>query len=236
METPPDGTLAAAEAAVSDGALVVRSADAEPSRSRIERVLEPAAMAILALATIMTAWSGYQAARWSGVQASSYSQAAARRVDATRAGTAAGQLALYDSTVFSQWATAYATGNTQLQAFERRRFRPEFEVAFDAWLATNPFVDAAAPSSPLVMPAYQVELAQQASDLEGQASALFDHGVEANQRADNYVLVTVFLAVALFLAGMASHIGRRGSEITMLVLSGAALAYSLFTLATYPVY
>ena len=177
METPIDGPPAARKAAVSDLSPVARSTAAtEGSSARTERILAPVAMLILALATVMTAWSGYQAARWSGVQASSYSQAAARRVDATRAGTAAGQLALYDSTVFSQWATAYATENTRLQAFEERRFRPEFKVAFDAWLATNPFVDAAAPSSPLVMPAHQVDLGQQANDLEGQASALFDPG------------------------------------------------------------
>ncbi len=211
-------------------------ADAEQSSARREQVLELVAMTILALATVMTAWSGYQAARWDGVQASSYSQAAAQRVDATRAGTAAGQLALYDSLVFSQWATAHATGNTQLEAFEERRFRPEFKVAFDAWLATNPFVDVAAPSSPLVMPVYTVGLQKQANDLEAQASALFDQGLAANTTADRYVLITVFLAAALFLAGMESRIGRRPTRITMLVLAGGMLTYSLLMLATYPIY
>ena len=215
--------------------MAVSAAGAEQFSARTERVLELVAVAILALATVMTAWSGYQAARWDGVQAASYSQASAKRVDATRAGTAAGQLALYDSLVFSQWATAHAMANTQLEAFEERRFRPEFQVAFDAWLATDPFVDVAAPSSPLVLPVYTLGLQKQADELETQASALFDQGLTANGTADSYVLITVFLAAALFLAGLASRISRPLTRITMLVLAGVMLTYSLLTLATYPI-
>ena len=194
------------------------------------------AVAVLALATLAAAWSGYQAARWSGVQATSFSQAAARRVDATRAATAAGQLALYDNTVFSAWIGARSTGNSQLEAFEMARFRPEFKVAFDAWLATRPFDDPAAPSSPFALPAYQVSLAHAADDFETEASHLFELGVAANQQSDDYVLITVFLAASLFFAGIASRFAWRPAELAILGLSVVTLAYGVASIVGYPVH
>ena len=212
------------------------SVAAERNLAQGGRRLELVAVTVLALGTLAAAWSSYQAARWSGVQATSYSQAAARRVDATRAATQAGQLALYDATVFSNWIAARSAGNTQLEAFEAARFRPELKVAFDAWLATRPFDDPTAPSSPFVMPGYLTELAKPSDDLEAQAAALFDRGVGANQQADDYVLNTVFLAAALFFAGIASRFAWRAAERATLGLAVVSLAYGVINLARYPVH
>ena len=206
------------------------------SDKRIERSLEIVVTAILAFATLASAWSGYQATRWSGVQSTAFSQAAAGRVDATRAATRAGQLALYDSIVFSQWATAKATGNSALATFEERRFRPEFTTAFDAWLATDPLIDAAAPSSPLVMPEYEIGLEAQSNELEAQATVSFDRGVQANQRADDYVLNTVALAATLFLAGIALRFNWRPVQIMVIGLSVVTLGYGLINIVRYPIY
>src|SRR4051812_49955090 len=50
--------------------------------SRGERRYELAAVLLLSLTTLATAWSGYQAARWSGEQSSLYARASALRVQA----------------------------------------------------------------------------------------------------------------------------------------------------------
>jgi hypothetical protein len=210
-------------------------ADARIARPS-DRSIAFVTVAVLALATLAAAWSSYEAARWSGVQASSYSQAAARRVDSTRAATQAGQLALYDNTVFSAWIGARSTGNSQLETFELARFRPEFRVAFEAWLATRPFDDPTAPSSPFVLPAYELGLAKTADDLEAQTSTLFGQGVSANQRADDYVLNTVFLAAALFFAGIASRFAWRAAELAMLGLAIATLTSGVVNIARYPIH
>ena len=47
---------------------------------------------MLALVTVGTAWSGYQAARWGGVQSVFYTQAGARRVESVRASNEANSL------------------------------------------------------------------------------------------------------------------------------------------------
>lgn len=210
---------------------------AQPGTSgQSDRAVAILSVTVLALATLAAAWSSYQAARWGGVQATSYSQAAARRVDATRAATQAGQLALYDNTVFSAWIGARSTGNAELEAFEAARFRPEFRVAFDAWLAMKPFDDPAAPSSPFILPAYELGLARAADDLEAQASGLFLQGVEANQQADDYVLNTVILATALFFAGIASRFAWRSAELAVLGLAVAALLLGAFDIARFRIH
>jgi hypothetical protein len=211
-----------------------RSAPGNPVRS--ERAVDIALVAILALATLAAAWSSYQATRWGGVQSTSYSQAAARRVDAARAATQAGQLALYDSTVFSGWLGAYWTGDARLEAFEAARFRPEFRAAFAAWLATAPFTDPSAPSSPFVMPGYLKGLAQPSDDLEAQASALFDSGVRANQQGDDYVLNTVVLAACLFFAGLASRFAWRPARLAVLAIAVLTLACGAVNVVRYPIH
>ena len=56
-----------------------------PAERRGSDRLELAAAFLLALATVATAWSGYQASRWNGEQAKAFSRANATRIESTRA-------------------------------------------------------------------------------------------------------------------------------------------------------
>lgn len=51
---------------------------------------------LLAIASLFTAWGGYQASQWGSVQSISLSQASARRTQASQAATASGQNRLLD--------------------------------------------------------------------------------------------------------------------------------------------
>lgn len=208
----------------------------KPLSRRQERALELVATIILALATLGTAWSGYQATRWSGVQAASYVTASGLRVELTKASTAAGQNKLYDSQVFSQWVNAYDVGNTALAAIYERRFRAEFRPAFNAWFATDPLHNPSAPAGPLFMPEYVSADAQQADALEKEAAAAYAFGVEANETADSYVLNTVFLASALFLAGVAGRFEWRSARIAVLATAAVALVIGLLNIVRLPVH
>jgi hypothetical protein len=97
---------------------------------------------------------------------------------------------------FTQWVDAFATGETELADFYRRRFRDEFEPAFEAWVATRPRQNPSAPLSPFAMPQYQLADTKEAERLENEATAA-SHVVRNNiQRADNYVLAVVLFAVS----------------------------------------
>jgi hypothetical protein len=53
------------------------SSSSTPADTRLDLV----AAVLLALATVATAWSGYQASRWNGEQAKAFSRASALRIE-----------------------------------------------------------------------------------------------------------------------------------------------------------
>ena len=74
-------------------------------------------------------------------------------------------------------------------------------------MATDPLHDANAPKGPLYMAEYVVADFLTADRLEAKAATTVSAGEDANETSDQYVLNTVFLASALFLAGIASRVG-----------------------------
>ncbi len=207
-----------------------------PSRwDRWEPLAEVIATVILAFATLATAWSGYQSARWGGAQSLKYSQAGALRTESTRASTKAGQIVQIDIGLFTNWINAFAVDNQELADFYEDRFRPEFTVAFETWLATDPRNNPDAPKSPFSMPEYTVSFSQEADRLEQEASITFDEGSEANEISDNYILNTVVLASVLFLAGMQSRIKSVPARMLIVILGLFILTYGLVNIATYPI-
>ena len=207
-----------------------------PSRwDRWEPLAEIIATVLLAMATLATAWSGYQSARWGGVQSSKYSQAGALRTESTRASTQAGQLIQIDVGLFTNWINAFANENDRLADFYEARFRPEFKPAFDAWLATDPRNNPDAPPSPFSMPEYNVSKTEEAEQLEQDASKTFEEGSAANQTSDDYILNTVILASVLFLAGMQSRIKSVPLRMLIVILGLAILTFGLYNIATYPI-
>jgi len=116
-----------------------------------------------------------------------------------------------------------------------KRFRAEFRPAFDAWMATDPLNNAQAPSGPMVMPQYVLADSQRATDLEAQASALFDSGNDANEFGDQYVLNTVFLASALFLAGISERFSWRILRTIVLTLASGLLLLGVFNVIRLPI-
>ena len=212
------------------------SPKAKPGRAELlDRWTEILSAIMLGLVAMATAWSGYQSARWGGVQSTKYSEAGALRVESTRASALAGQQTQIDVGLFSNWLNAYAEENLPLEEFYRERFRAEFLPAFNAWIATAPAVNPEAPSSPFAMPEYQLAAAQQAEDLEQQASATFDEGKAANQQSDDYILNAVILASVLFLAGIAPRFDWLPVRVVIIVVAFLLLVLGAYNLATYPI-
>jgi hypothetical protein len=107
--------------------------------SRHSRTVQIGEALLLSLVTIAAAWSGYAAAKWNTESRLELAQAATLRNLATRADLSALSTRNFDSSTFTAWFTAFTLEDPQKQAVAERRFRPEFKVAFDAWMATDPF-------------------------------------------------------------------------------------------------
>jgi len=197
--------------------------------------LEALSTVLLAMATVATAWSGYQATRWSGEQAIQFSKASAARIESTRASTRAGQLQLVDVTTFVQWADAYARGETVLRDFYFNRFRKEFKPAVEAWIATRPLENPDAPLSPFEMPQYRLSELARAESLTSNAEAAFALANRNNQRSDNYVLAVVLCAVSLFFAGVSTKLASIRSQTAILALGCVILLATIAWIATFPV-
>ena len=133
--------------------------------ARSDRV-ELVATVLLAVATVATAWSGYQSTRWNGEQAKAGSRANAVRIESTHAAGLAEQQTQIDVATFTQWVDAYAREETELADFYFKRFRAEFKPAVDAWVATRPLKNPDAPLTPFAMPEYKLAARAEADRLE----------------------------------------------------------------------
>jgi hypothetical protein len=205
---------------------------ATPNRETdIVEILEAILLAIVAIAT---AWGGYQAARWDGRQAELYGHASTIRTEADQALTLGGQQRLLDVTTFNTWIQARNDGRHELAALYERRFSPEFDVAFDAWISLEPFSNPSAPPGPSFMPEYRNPLLEEGARLNDRADRTFDAGTTARHHADEYIRTTVVLATVLFLLALSQRFRVRQVRIGVLVLAIGLMVYGLATLLTFP--
>ena len=202
----------------------------EHRHKRVELI----ATVLLAVAAVATAWSTYQSAQWRGDQASDTGKATAAHIASSQASTRAGQLTQIDIATFTQWVDANVAGKTELAAFYRKRFRPEFQPAFDAWLATHPLTSSSAPLTPFTLPEYKLAEAEQAASLDAQATADTEAAARANKNADAYMLAVVLFATALFFAGISSKISSVRQREIVVLLGAVILIGTAIWIATQP--
>ena len=79
--------------------------------ARCDRWIELTVVLMLSIMSLLTAWTSFEATRWGGQQTERLNEAAAYRPDAIRAASTGDHLAALDVTSFSDYLTAYATGN-----------------------------------------------------------------------------------------------------------------------------
>ncbi len=200
-------------------------------RNRVELV----ATVLLAVATVATAWSGYQSTRWNGEQAKAAARANALRIDSTKAAGLANTQTEIDVATFTQWVNAYAQEQTELADFYFKRFREEFRPAVDAWVATRPLKNPDAPLTPFAMPEYTLASRAEADRLDAEAEVQAAQARRNIQRASNYVLGVVLFASALFFAGMSTKLTSPRLRIVMLCIGCVVFLGTAIWIATTPV-
>lgn len=222
------------------------------SRERAGR-LEIAEAFLVAVAALLTAWAAFQSTKWGGVQADSFNRAGAARTESVRASNLANRQTVIDVTSFTSWVNAVASerragienglqddgsyaavAGTQ-SAFLHDRFRPEFTLAFDAWIAQRPLSDPDAASTPFELGEYRNAAAEEAAQLEQDADAAGATGRQANQRGDNYVMMTIVFALALVLVSVGAKMQSIRIRTAMAIASGCAIALGAIVLFSFPV-
>ncbi len=200
-------------------------------RDRVEVI----ATVLLAVATVATAWSGYQSTRWNGEQAKAGGRATALRIESAKAAGLANTQTGVDVATFTQWVDAYALHEKELADFYFRRFRPEFKPAVDAWVATKPLKSRSAPLTPFAMPQYKLKARADAERLDAAAAGFSARVLTNIQRASNYVLGVVLFASALFFGGMSAKLTTPRLRVAMLTIGCAIFVCTAVWMATSPI-
>ncbi|MET1010005.1 MAG: hypothetical protein ABWY96_08145 [Gaiellaceae bacterium] len=202
---------------------------------RHDRVIAISEALLLSIVTILAAWSGFSAAKWSTESSLSLAAASSTRTKANREFQESLIFRVGDATAFNAWFDAYLTEDQQAIEVAERRFRPEFRVAFDAWIATDPFENPDAPPGPQAMPEYMPTGLAESRQLDDEADVLFAEGHEAAETADNYVRTTLILASVLFLVGISTQFPLRGVRYGLIAVGTGLLAFAVVLILLLPV-
>jgi hypothetical protein len=198
-------------------------------RERMDFV-ELAAALLLGIAAVLTAYAAYHGALAGGDALKGYTQSARTTADANGYYNEASQTYNADQALFLQYQLLVEQGNLDTaKVVKDTMFSPELNAATDAWQALPDGPNA--PKTPLEADAYVVPSFATAQQVEAQAKTEFDEAAKIDDQGDNFDLAAVYLAVALFFAGIAALFKVRSIQIAMLIGSGLMLIPGLIAIA-----
>jgi len=202
--------------------------------SFVDRLIEMVTVLVLGLATVGTAWCGYQASQWSGAQSTATSTSTDQRVEASRLFGVATQKVSYDSSMIAQYAQAVQAKNTQLVAFYRATLiREELLPVIDRWEA-----EIKAGGTPTRLIDDTSYMSAQLGPYEAataKADASGKQALQAGETAHDYVINTILLAVALFFSGVLSSFRYRPARLLLVLAAIATVSVAAVNLADLPV-
>lgn len=156
------------------------------------------------------------------------SQSTARGRDASDMRIKVNQAFIVDIFLFSQYLNAHNATNEALADFYSRQFSPEFKRTYEAQIRSAN--DPNAPNEMFPRELYQSPLLTQAESLESESEEMWKHSLEAAKAGQQYTLISVLLATALFFSGTAPQFERQRKRRIVLALGLAALltAFGMF--------
>lgn len=204
------------------------------SHTARDRLTEMVAVLLLGIATVGTAWCGYQSSRWNSEQQELGRRASDERVEANRLFGLAVQTIQYDASMIAEYAQAVVDEDTGLQRFFKASlFRPDFLPTLEEW--EEEATQGRAPTNLLSDPEYLDEQLSGYQTANAKAEATDVEAQEAGDNGDEYVVLTLLLAMALFFAGVTTTFQLRGARILLLALASVAIAFAISKIASLPV-
>jgi hypothetical protein len=201
---------------------------------RHEWSIEVVEAVLLSIVTIVAAWSGYSAAKWHTRSSLELAKASATRTKANRSFQGALIFRAQDAADFNAWFSAHLDGDRAGERVAEKRFRPEYDAAFRAWLATRPFTNPDAPKGPQYMPQYRPTGAAEAKRLDGEADENYAQAQQAASTGNKYIRVTVVLASVLFIVGISSNFPVRRVRIGLIAVGAILLVFAAVQILQLP--
>lgn len=197
--------------------------------------LEILTAALLAIASLLAALSGYEASRWSTNVTLSNTKSSAARLRAIRFYNAAEQDQQADIMTTMGWLNATFSDNPKLADFYRARHRAEFKPVFEQWLSTDPLNNPNAPSSPFALAEYKPGRQLQAQAEDENANALVEQSNQAVAHINDFVRLALFFATALFSAAISKTLDLKNLRVLILLLSAVLVVFGVIQLLLSPI-
>jgi hypothetical protein len=198
------------------------------------RLLEVVAVILLGIATVGSAFCGYEATRWNSREGDLERDASTSRVEASRLFSLGTQTIVYDTTVVTQYAAALSAGDQRLVDFYRTSLvRPKFLPIIDEWTAQVRAGEV--PANLLSNQAYLDEQTTGYTKAEAAAEGFTLEAGEASDHADAFVLTALLLAVSLFFAGVTSSFRVTSARLLLMIGAVVTMAIAAGRIADLPI-
>lgn len=177
---------------------------------------------LMAISSLLTAWSSYQNSRWTGRtnDLAAFADRHEREVAAMHLESR--QVAATHAQMVMEVVDAMLDGDEKRVKFYTDRFTDELKPAYEKWLTMKPFENTSAPPHPFIREYYKPRYEDEIHTISEQASQAREQARVTGRTAATYLSNTVLLATVLFFAGTAGKFDkrsvRRGSLIFALVL------------------
>ncbi len=198
------------------------------------RMLEIIAVILLGIATVGSAFCGYEATRWNTREGDLERDAATSRVEANRLFSLGTQTVVYDTTIVTQYAAALSAGDQRLVDFLRTSLvRPKFLPIIDRW--TEQIRNGETPTNLISDQAYIDEQMAGYAKAAATAEDFTQEAGKASDHADAFVLTALLLAVSLFFAGVTSSFRVTSARLLLLIGAIITMAVAAGRIADLPI-
>ena len=197
--------------------------------------IEIAAAALMALATMMSAYSAWQSAGWHAKAEDRYSRSDQALIKASELNDTANQQVAIDAAMMAQYVNAVVSGDTKLaDLYMSEAFSPELQAAVTAWEADKVANKPNTPRNPFLMPQYKPKKRLESAKLQASAVVQARRGKSALDHSNDYLLLTVLFASVLFFAGIATKFKAQGVKLAVMGMGSLLFIVSIVLLAVEP--
>jgi hypothetical protein len=201
---------------------------------RLRHRMDLLSAAVMAAATVATAYSAYEASLWNGEQNRHESRSSTAVVRTSKLTNLAMQKTTVHVNLFVHWVAATTRGEQRIADFLLNRFPEPLKAAAEAWRATNPFENPNAPASPFDLPQYALQERTDADKWEQIAQDESSAAETAGSIGNRYLLFTIIYASVLFLAGISGKFKWPAIDLAVLTLGAVTLLVGVAIMIALP--
>lgn len=207
---------------------------AEARRERLEGRLELIAVILLGRAATATAWAAFQGGQYDGQMLTAFTEANLNLNNANAYYNEGTQEYIEDESIFLQYIETVNEDDLESATYLRESLMSDrLKAALEWW--ESPAGEEADTPFDEENPAYVIEAYTLGDELSEETDAKFEEGQDANKTGDTYNLITVLLAAALFVLGIATSFKVLNVRMAMIGLGAVIFIGSTLWMLALPV-